>query len=120
MLLATVSQAPYCRGGVRQATGESTATLFGDPRATDACDAARVSRETAEAVSCTPSLELFMPLPIFLIHGSQHVLKRDGRKTSGVIGQAIRNDQLAIMDESAARINDIGHIAFPLVLIGLE
>ena len=28
MLLATVSQAPYCRGGVRQATGERIATLF--------------------------------------------------------------------------------------------
>src|ERR1700674_457933 len=28
MLLATVSQAPYCRGGVRQATGERTATLL--------------------------------------------------------------------------------------------
>src|SRR5208283_4888948 len=29
MLLATVSQAPYCRGGVRQATGERTAILLG-------------------------------------------------------------------------------------------
>jgi hypothetical protein len=28
MLLATVSQAPYCRGGVRQAIGEMIATLF--------------------------------------------------------------------------------------------
>src|ERR1700748_2335229 len=28
MLLATVSQAPYCRGGVRQAIGESTANLL--------------------------------------------------------------------------------------------
>src|SRR5271166_3668898 len=28
MLLATVSHAPYCRGGVRQATGERTATLL--------------------------------------------------------------------------------------------
>ena len=28
MLLATVSQAPYCRGGVRQAIGERIATLF--------------------------------------------------------------------------------------------
>src|SRR5258708_37499512 len=28
MLLATVSQAPYCRGGVRQATGDRTATLL--------------------------------------------------------------------------------------------
>src|SRR5688500_10752945 len=27
-LLATVSQAPYCRGGVRQATGERTATFL--------------------------------------------------------------------------------------------
>src|ERR1035441_6706650 len=28
MLLATVSQAPYCRGGVRQAIGDRTATLL--------------------------------------------------------------------------------------------
>src|SRR6267143_5506857 len=28
MLLATVSQAPYCRGGVRQAIGDRIATLF--------------------------------------------------------------------------------------------
>src|SRR6266496_2729219 len=28
MLLATVSHAPYCRGGVRQATGDRTATLL--------------------------------------------------------------------------------------------
>src|ERR1700675_5062171 len=28
MLLATVSQAPYCRGGIRQAIGERIATLF--------------------------------------------------------------------------------------------
>jgi len=28
MLLATVSQAPYCRGGVRQVIGERIATLF--------------------------------------------------------------------------------------------
>jgi hypothetical protein len=28
MLLATVSQAPYCRGGVRQAIGDMIATLF--------------------------------------------------------------------------------------------
>jgi hypothetical protein len=28
MLLATVSQAPYCRGGVRQAIGDRTAILL--------------------------------------------------------------------------------------------
>src|SRR5580700_4611114 len=28
ILPATVSHAPYCRGGVRQATGDRTATLF--------------------------------------------------------------------------------------------
>jgi hypothetical protein len=28
MLLATVSQAPYCRGGVRQAIGDRIATLL--------------------------------------------------------------------------------------------
>jgi hypothetical protein len=30
ILLATVSHAPYCRGGVRHATGERIATLLSD------------------------------------------------------------------------------------------
>ena len=30
MLLATVSHAPYCSGGVRQATGDRTATLLSE------------------------------------------------------------------------------------------
>ena len=66
MLLATVSQAPYCRGGVRQAIGDRTATLLW-------------------GLSCCAKT--------FPIHGSQHFVERDGSETGGVIGQAIGNDQ---------------------------
>src|SRR5216683_2553919 len=91
MLLATVSQAPYCRGGVRQATGDRTATLlFG------------------------------IVILIFLMHSSQHLIKWDGSETGGVIGQTIGNDQLAVVEESATRINDVGHVAFPFALVGFE
>ena len=37
-----------------------------------------------------------------------------------MIGQAIGDDQLALMNQSAAGINDIGHVAFALVLIRLQ
>ena len=54
------------------------------------------------------------------MHGSQHLIERDGSETGGVIGQTIRDDQLAVVDESAAGINDVGHVTFAFVLVGLE
>src|SRR5258708_31474413 len=54
------------------------------------------------------------------MHGSQRVIEWDGRETGGVIGHTIRNDQFAVVEESAARINDVGHVAFPFVLVGFE
>src|SRR5438445_9396720 len=78
MLPATVSHAPYCRGGVRQATGDSTATLF----------------------CCI----------VMLLHGGQHFREWSGCETRGVIGQTVGNDQLAVVDQSAAGIHHIGNI----------
>ena len=54
------------------------------------------------------------------LNGSQNLIESDGSETLGVIGQAIRDDQLALVEESAASINDVGHISFPFVLINLE
>jgi hypothetical protein len=54
------------------------------------------------------------------MYGSQHLIKWDGSETGGVIGQTIGNDQLAVVEESATRINDVGHVAFPFALFGFE
>ena len=54
------------------------------------------------------------------MHSSQHLIKWDGSETGGVIGQTIGNDQLAVVEESATRINDVGHVAFPFALVGFE
>src|SRR6266849_2053389 len=93
MLLATVSHAPYCRGGVLQATGDRTATLL---------------------------LGIVMLVKGPLLHASQNLIEWNGSEARGVIGQAIRDDQLALVEESAASINDVGKISFPFVLIRLE
>ena len=37
-----------------------------------------------------------------------------------MIGQTIGNDQFAVEEQSAAGINDFGHVAFTLVLVRLE
>ena len=94
MLLATVSQAPYCRGGVRQAIGDRTATL----------------------------LSGFVMLfdDHFLVHGSQHFIEGNRSETGGVIGHAIGNDQFAVVEESATGINDVRHVAFTLPLVRFE
>ena len=55
-----------------------------------------------------------------LTHGSQHFVQRDSRETGGVIGQAIGNDQFTFVDESSTGINDVGYVAFPLVLVWCE
>src|ERR1700693_429377 len=90
MLPATVSQAPYCRGGVRQATGDNTAIFL---------------------------LGMVM---LVLLHGSQNLIEWNGRETGGVIGQSIRDDQFAVVQESATCINDVRHVALPFVFIGLQ
>src|ERR1700691_5510879 len=90
MLPATVSHAPYWRGGGRQANGERIAILLVDM------------------------------VSFRLIQGSQHFREWGGHETCGVVGQTIGNNQIAVVDQSAAGINDIWHIAFTLVLVGHE
>ena len=51
---------------------------------------------------------------------AEHLTHRNSRKACGVIGQAVRDDQFAVMEQSAAGVNDIGHVAFPLILVGLK
>jgi len=94
MLPATVSQAPYCRGGVRQAIGDRTATLLAG----------------------------FVMLfdDTFLVHGSQHSSEGNGSETGGVIGHSIGDDEFAIVEESATGVNDVRHVAFTLLLVGSE
>ncbi len=93
-LLATVSQAPYCRGGVRHAIGDRIATLL------------------------LGSLMLFDG--DFLVHGSQHFSEGCRGETGGVIGHGIGNDQFAVVHESTAGINDIRNVPLTLALIRLE
>src|SRR5580704_7358551 len=94
MLLATVSHAPYCRGGVRQAIGDRTATRL---------------------------LGSIMPVRRhFLLHGRQHFIEGNGSKTGRMIGHAIGNDQFAVVDECATGIDDVWHVAFTLLLVRFE
>src|SRR5271154_2566796 len=69
MLPATVSQAPYCRGGVRHATGDRIATLLPAINIQIACGSS------------------------FRTHSGQYVFERDGGEAGSVVGQTIRNDQ---------------------------
>src|SRR5260370_24351482 len=55
-----------------------------------------------------------------LSHGSQHLIEWGGSETGGVISQTIGNNQLAVVEESTTGVNDVGHVAFTLVLVGFE
>lgn len=88
ILLATVSHAPYCRGGVRQATGDSTAILL-------------------------------LGMIMASTHGCQYSVERCGSEAGGMICQAVWDDQVAFVEESTTGINNVRHIAFALILIGL-
>src|ERR1035438_5789367 len=59
-------------------------------------------------------------MPPCSIHRAQQVSQRDGCEPRGLIGQSIRNNQFAVVQQGAASIDDIGHVAFTLVLIRLE
>src|ERR1700747_252469 len=93
-LLATVSHAPYCRGGVRPAIGDRIATRL---------------------------LGTFMLFDdTFLLHGRQHFIERNGCKTGGMIGHAIGNDQFAVVEEGATGVDHVRHVAFPLLFVRFE
>lgn len=55
-----------------------------------------------------------------LVHGSQHFIERNRSETGGVIGHGIGNDQLPVVHESTAGINDIRNVPLTLALIRLE
>src|SRR5581483_3059882 len=54
------------------------------------------------------------------MHGSQQLAKWDGREARGVIGQTVRDDQFAVVDQSATGVNDVRHVAFAFVFIWFE
>jgi len=54
-------------------------------------------------------------LPRCLFHGSQDLVERKGGKGRGIVGYPVGNHELPAMDETSARINDIGHVAVALV-----
>src|ERR1700730_16172448 len=56
----------------------------------------------------------------FGLHGRQNLSEWDRCETGGVIGQTIGNDQHAIVNQSAARIDNVRHVALTLILIGLQ
>ena len=51
---------------------------------------------------------------------SQHLIEGNGSETCCGIGDTIRKDQFAVMDESSARVDDIGNVACSFVLIWFE
>ena len=61
-----------------------------------------------------------MLLTTFLLHGCQYLIEWNGSEAGGVIGQTIRNDQFAVMEESTAGINDVGYVTFAFALVGFK
>src|SRR6266849_4824079 len=56
----------------------------------------------------------------FGLHSRQNLSEWNGCETRSVVGQAIGNDQHAMVDQSAARIDNVRYVAFTLILIGLQ
>jgi len=59
-----------------------------------------------------------------MISGSYHRLEdgidRNRGEGAGIIGHGVGDDQLAVMDESAATADDVGHVALALVGFGFQ
>ena len=53
--------------------------------------------------------------PRWLFHGSQDLVERKGGESRGIVGYPVGNHELPAMDETSARINDIGHVPVALV-----
>ena len=51
----------------------------------------------------------------WLFHGSQDLVERKGGESRGIVGYPVGNHELPAMDETSARINDIGHVPVALV-----
>src|ERR1700737_5620467 len=56
----------------------------------------------------------------FRLHGCQNVSERDGCETRSVIGEAVRGYQLTVVDESAARIDNVRYVTPTLIFIGFQ
>ena len=50
----------------------------------------------------------------------KHFIQSHRGESRCVIGHGVRDDELALMDEATAGIDDIGDVAFALVLVGLD
>jgi len=55
-----------------------------------------------------------------LFHRLQDLVERERRERRGVVGYPVGNHELPAMHQTAARVNDIGHIAVPLIYIGFD
>ena len=54
------------------------------------------------------------------IHCGQHIAQRKRGEGGAAIGRCVGNDELSAVDQAAAGVNDVGHVAFPLVFVGLD
>src|SRR5688572_12833347 len=55
-----------------------------------------------------------------LFHCGQHVAQRKRGEGGAVIGLGVGDDELSPVDQTAAGVNDVGHVAFALVFVGLD
>ncbi len=76
------------------------------------------------AVRCEPPAErsaLVWTIPdLYRLHGGQDFGQGHGGEAGGVIGEAVGDDQLALVEEEAAGVDDVRHVALPLRCIRLE
>src|SRR5579862_135861 len=77
-------------------------------------------RIAAEAFAMLPVTGSLRACLSFVVHGRQHVSKGNSGETSGVVSQAIRDDQHTLMEESAASIDDVRYVTFPFVFVGTQ
>ena len=55
-----------------------------------------------------------------LFHRGQELVEREGSEGGGGVAHRVRDDQFPAMQEAAAGVNDIRHIAFALGFVGLS
>src|ERR1035438_135805 len=87
------------------------------PRLSPRRSPCRQARATGQTLFCWGESRWYKG---FLLHSIEYLSERDCGETRGVIGQTIGNDQFALVEQSAARIDNIGHVACPLVLVRLK
>lgn len=55
-----------------------------------------------------------------LFHRREDFTERHSGEGGGVVGHGVGNDELALMDEAAAGVNDIGNVAFAFLFVRLD